>query len=75
MIELTNSEGVKFHGFQPRQTNFHANPDAVVMTFTNDAGEGLQIVLPHQSFKDFLLGCRYLREQIEAKQEYKEVEE
>jgi hypothetical protein len=65
-----NDHGFRFIGFQPTATKSHANQDCVCLTFTDeDAGVGVQLVMSHASYRDFMLTVAKSRESIEFKQE------
>lgn len=65
-----NDHGLNFIGFQPTSSNIHANQDCVVLVFADDdAGMGVQIVMSHASYQNFLLTIAKSRETIVAKQE------
>ena len=69
-IEHENEYGVRWLRFQPTQTTVHANQDCVCLCFADEkAVAGLQIVMSHQSFREYMLTLAKARETIEAKQD------
>jgi hypothetical protein len=65
-----NEHGFSFVGFQPTSTHIHANQDCVVLIFADDdAGLGVQLLMSHASYRDFMMAVAKSRETIEAKQE------
>jgi hypothetical protein len=69
-IEHENKHGFRWLGFQPTSTTVHANQDCVCLCFADEeAGAGVQIVMSHQSFREYMLTLAKGRETIEAKQD------
>jgi hypothetical protein len=68
-----NKHGCKFIAFMPTGATVAGDLNVVVLAFCDeDAGVGVQVVLPQQRWQEFVMMVVKARETIEAKQEYEE---
>jgi hypothetical protein len=68
--EYENAQGFRWLAMQPTEVKVHVNESLVVVQFADDqARAGLQTVMSHRAFREFVMTVAKARETLEAKLE------